>query len=138
MRRHAQEGVPNVIAAMRRHKTVSEAQRLGTRQIATSAQKQKGFRRPQMAKDAALVVIDAMAAYALDVDLQAKGCLVLGWCFHKNQKLAKTPAQQQAEFVIFQAKLNHAADVAVNSNATWALYNILPQDEHDNLALVPS
>ena len=71
-----------------------------------------------------------MRTFALDSEMQAKGCLVLGWCFYKHHGVARD-AQSSAAEVISTAKANFPENVAVNSNASWALSNLYPPDSDD-------
>ena len=72
-----------------------------------------------------------MRTFALDSEMQAKGCLVLGWCFYKHHGVARD-AQASAAEVISTAKANFPENVAVNSNASWALSNLYPPDSDDD------
>mmetsp|Transcript_5684 Transcript_5684/g.20563 ORF Transcript_5684/g.20563 Transcript_5684/m.20563 type:complete len:87 (-) Transcript_5684:78-338(-) len=71
-----------------------------------------------------------MERFALDSAMQAQGCLVLGWCFYEQVKVARQ-AQEPAAVAIAAARANFPQDVAVNSNATWALSNLYPSKEFD-------
>ena len=89
------------------------------------------MKRAGLAKDCANTVLDAMRTFALDSEMQAKGCLVLGWCFYKHHGVARD-AQKVAADVIATAKANFPENVAVNSNASWALSNLYPPESDDD------
>ena len=139
MTKAAHKGLPYVLRSMQKNSTISEAQKLGSWQLATVATKQRGFKRAGLAKDCATTVLEAMRTFALDSEMQAKGCLVLGWCFYKHHGVARD-AQKSAADVIATAKANFPENVAVNSNASWAISNLYPpdSDDEDDSAKSPS
>ena len=91
--------------------------------------KARGFKRPALARDTAVVVLEAMNTFVLDAEMQAKGCLVLGWCFYKHLGVARELDKLGVEDTIKKACENFAANVAVNSNAQWALANLHTREE---------
>ena len=114
---------------MQKHAKSAEAQKLGCWQLATTATKARGFKRGGLARDTAVTVLDAMNTFVLDAEMQAKGCLVLGWCFYKHLGVARELDKLGVEDTIKKACENFAANVAVNSNAQWALANLHTREE---------
>ena len=154
MQMSARKGMVYVLKSMQKNDKIAEAQKLGCWQLSVVATKQRGFKRGGLAKDCAQVVLEAMRTFVLDADMQvrrtnltndararpqqetdflyaiaqAKGCLVLGWCFYKHIGVAREMQRQGAGDVIKTACKNFSANVAVNSNAQWALANLYPRD----------
>ena len=123
---------------MQKHVDDAEAQKLGCWQLATTATKQRGFKRGGLARDCAVVVLAAMRTFALDAEMQARGCLVLGWCFYKHPGVAREMDRQGAADAIKTACANFSANVAVNSNAQWAMANLHSQNsDADDAAAEP-
>ena len=129
MQKAAQKGMQYVLLSMTKHAKSAEAQKLGCWQLATTATKARGFKRPALARDTAVVVLEAMNTFVLDAEMQAKGCLVLGWCFYKHLGVARELDKLGVEDTIKKACENFAANVAVNSNAQWALANLHTREE---------
>lgn len=96
---------------MRKNASISEAQKLGSWQLATVATKQRGFKRAGLARDCADIVLEAMRTFELDSEMQAKGCLVLGWCFFKHTQVARE-AQKEAADVAARAVTPGRVDAA--------------------------
>lgn len=119
MRLATSKGLPKVIKAMQMLATNSEAQKLGAWQLIAAATKPGGFRRACHARDSAQVMLQAMRTFVLDAEVQARGCLLLGWCFYRHRSVA-IEYQQAALQIVSRACSNFPADIAVVSNAVWA------------------
>lgn len=127
MREAGRKGVPYVLQKMKHTPNVAEAQKLGSWQLAAVATKARGFKRKKVAQDVANVILRAMRTFSLEATMQARGCLVLGWCFFRHADVARR-CQEQAVDAIERAREHFPEDVGVQSNAQWALVRLYPDD----------